>query len=848
MDRRSLHRLERAALAYFSRSGSVVLLAGVLATTAAAQASHTDRGYSATFATSGQSMWGPGSAPLSDFNRTLRLVDLSWAVGDTTGDIRGFDTYLFGTVSFGGEIGAYSTGDFGLFTTFANVGTGSVAVNYPVNVTVGIPDPNTFRDGQTITIPTKVQLLGGAAIATTPPQGSINVRGSAALTAGAYTKVCIFGCLEFPLFPSINLGATNVQLVDLGYNADGSAYAELFGSPRVTLPHTISFIESQLTNMSGVIGVPSVHPVSAVQPDLRSLVAAGKDTFVNVSLDMDGFVTGKIPLGFETPDFHGAHLKYETVDISTVVKMHQDQNFTFDPTVWVTLSFPRAIEYAVADTNGAPVDAGNAASITFRAGNIFSLVYPAGLRDPMTITPSFFIRNTFSSDVTNRFREDIVLTVGQFDLSIPSVEIFPEFTVDVCWGITHDADPLGIIPDESCPVTSPSVRTPTIDISVGPLIHQSLVGAGQEMRMFPFAADDCTPGSLGCGHWELQGFNHVAGAEIVLDPENPIIDVATAVASGLASRTGPAGTLTQTLTVSNRGDVPLSAAQIADALARAVPTGGAFHVRSINSVVLTENNAFNGVSDLGTLTRADVLAVGGSGVVTVGIDVTPGNVFSSLLDADGTTPIGTNVRASAAARFAVFAFDIKPTLNAGSNGVLPVVFLSTPGMDAAGIDPASLRLEGVAPLRWSLEPRGTLNDLTLKFDRQSVVAGLQQRLAAGPVAVASMPRPDSPSPAQFASALMGGDALTASQVKAADRNGNGTLDIGDLRALVRNASASVAPADISLALSGPGSGGGGLALGPSAPSASVILVITGTMRDGTPLMGENAITIKGMGQ
>jgi len=60
---------------------------------------------------------------------------------------------------------------------------------------------------------------------------------------------------------------------------------------------------------------------------------------------------------------------------------------------------------------------------------------------------------------------------------------------------------------------------------------------------------------------------------------------------------------------------------------------------------------------------------------------------------------------------------------------------------------------------------------------------------------------------------MGGDALTASQVKAADRNGNGTLDIGDLRALVRNASTSVAPADISLALSGPGSGGGGMALG-----------------------------------
>jgi len=228
--------------------------------------------------------------------------------------------------------------------------------------------------------------------------------------------------------------------------------------------------------------------------------------------------------------------------------------------------------------------------------------------------------------------------------------------------------------------------------------------------------------------------------------------------------------------------------------------------------------------------------------------VTPGNVSPRYSTPTGTTPIGHERAGERRGALAVFAFDIKPTLNAGSNGVLP----SSSSARRAWTQPESIRHRCVSRAwrrcRWSLEPRGTLNDLTLKFDRQSVVAGLQQRLAAGPVAVTSIATSRSPSPAQFASALMGGDALTASQVKAADRNGNGTIDIGDLRALVRNASASVAPADISLALSGPGSGGGGLALGPSAPSASVILVITGTMRDGTPLMGENAITIKGMGQ
>jgi len=117
----------------------------------------------------------------------------------------------------------------------------------------------------------------------------------------------------------------------------------------------------------------------------------------------------------------------------------------------------------------------------------------------------------------------------------------------------------------------------------------------------PFAAERLHAGSLGCGHWELQGFNHVAGAEIVLDPENPIIDVATAVASGLASRTGPAGTLTQTLTVSNRVTSALGRSD----RRRTGPRSP--HWRRVPRPLhqqcgVTENNAFNGVSDLGTLT------------------------------------------------------------------------------------------------------------------------------------------------------------------------------------------------------------------------------------------------------
>jgi hypothetical protein len=95
--------------------------------------------------------------------------------------------------------------------------------------------------------------------------------------------------------------------------------------------------------------------------------------------------------------------------------------------------------------------------------------------------------------------------------------------------------------------------------------------------------------------------------------------------------------------------------------------------------------------------------------------------------------------------------DIKPTscpnpLNTKDKGVVPVAILGTEGFDVGQIDPASVELEGVSPLRWAWEdvatpfapfvgkedcfadcheegPDGYM-DLTLKFDAQEVVAAL----------------------------------------------------------------------------------------------------------------------------
>jgi len=92
--------------------------------------------------------------------------------------------------------------------------------------------------------------------------------------------------------------------------------------------------------------------------------------------------------------------------------------------------------------------------------------------------------------------------------------------------------------------------------------------------------------------------------------------------------------------------------------------------------------------------------------------------------------------------------DIKPQscpnpFNTKANGVLPVAILGTEDFDVSTVDPATVLLEGVSPLRWSFEDVSTpvepgddpcecttdgadgYMDMTLKFDHQEILAALE---------------------------------------------------------------------------------------------------------------------------
>jgi hypothetical protein len=179
-------------------------------------------------------------------------------------------------------------------------------------------------------------------------------------------------------------------------------------------------------------------------------------------------------------------------------------------------------------------------------------------------------------------------------------------------------------------------------------------------------------------------------------------------------------------------------------------------------------------------------------------------------------------------------------------------------MDVSQIDPASLRLIGVKPLRWSIVPHaaggaddarradkgGRMSDLTLKFDRSLVLAALKSSLTVAslaplgataslvPVGEATETALSVPDADVVARALLGESvALTPAQYRAADRNGNGTIDVGDLRAALATAAAALQRGDA----------------GTDARKSSRVLVLTGLLKDGTPFMGEDLVYLSNNG-
>jgi uncharacterized repeat protein (TIGR01451 family) len=136
--------------------------------------------------------------------------------------------------------------------------------------------------------------------------------------------------------------------------------------------------------------------------------------------------------------------------------------------------------------------------------------------------------------------------------------------------------------------------------------------------------------------------------------------------------------------------------------------------------------------------------------LVVTVDALPDTTIwnSVVIDSNDTGPTTQNEDTDVIpVRVQPVAFDIKPQscrnpLNVSSGGVLPAAILGTEDLDVTQIDPMTIKLEGVSPMRWSEEdvatpfepftgkqdaydcttegPDGYV-DLTMKFKKQHII-------------------------------------------------------------------------------------------------------------------------------
>lgn len=464
-----------------------------------------------TFQTSGQSMWGPASAP-GVSNVTVPIISEGWNESDSKSDVAhvhvdvpGFVTDLLGIGDvdehFSATIGGSTSGQIGISARFQNVGSGAVAVTYPVQVTLTTPAANSFKPGQTVTIGSSVTLLPGRNLSTTAPQGTVSILGTFGFATSATASVCVFDCSpSVNFFPPINIPASTGTIVSANF----------------TDPRTITFLETLVHGISGTYGFPNVTTTATLAPDGKSLIATGSHNFVDLNMDLDRWVTFALsvpPLGFNTPSIAGAQAGYEILDFGVNFDLTQSQQFQFTPTVEISLALPQAVLWRVVGSGAwqtSPV-------ITFDAGQSVEIVYPATASNIFNVAPTFSLRNTFSNQTVTTFTQSLQVEALKLSLSVPGVTVIPgvctEGTfVDVA---VHIAS-LGFGHLHECfgPVSSPTVNLGTL----GPVFTKTVpVFSTTDSSLFD---QDLSP-------WQLGGFNMPGGSSFALDPQLPPTAVIT---------------------------------------------------------------------------------------------------------------------------------------------------------------------------------------------------------------------------------------------------------------------------------------------------------------------------------
>ncbi|MBL4862369.1 MAG: SprB repeat-containing protein, partial [Crocinitomicaceae bacterium] len=470
------------------------------------------------FASGQQNMWGPSWSAFS-MNKTVTLFEETWNVSANEGEI----VTLAGQ-EFGVEVDASFSGKIGSKISLTGFTSGTVDVDYPIDITLNMPTDLTYDQGDDVTIKTDYVVSSGYNLGTNYPSvGEAKMDLYFEMAADVSAKICVFSCLTFDLIPSFNTGLINLNLVTA--NMDGLWYlgpsdwlgpdqpgvsgfpfakppADSSSNPKVPWQCHIPGFPASIGGgygISGEVTLPQVGTTDGLAG--TDLNACGNSEYFKLELEifkmLGAFLnpdtdpppppTYLTAVGLVLQNLSGsqslgvAEVTWNLFSAGFKVTVTNNQCFDFTPKVYGRFEFPVAVEYQIVDpvTNIATAMA-TSSIINVEIGKELKYKFPCYFEE-LDITPTYSIDGNFTNHTWDEIAFSFNMSALEFGFTIPKITVVPEINVPkVCITVPYPC-PTWSKPWKWCTkkvctpaFTIPEIAFPEVDESFGPLWSTSI--------------------------------------------------------------------------------------------------------------------------------------------------------------------------------------------------------------------------------------------------------------------------------------------------------------------------------------------------------------------------------------
>ncbi len=398
------------------------------------------------FSTSGQDMWQNNSTFNIDMSHELYNISID-------------STYSgFNIVNIDGNMYYFATAlGMKLFLNSAfhmnGFSDGTVDVDYPITVTLELPDNNTFNPGETIDITSSYIVTGGEITSHFPTDGNISLdlkygvglsQSLGVYLAGGGENIQVIPPTNIPLVPSGDAPIPHDSVLVFSINSDGSdafpcdigggtsAYCDPANLP-LNLNNALGM------GIDGDINFPIINLTTNLNN--TTLEAEATDDWLNINMDILpflSFMSSSLPApngpalnqnialleGAEVAhtsnsfgfDFTTSHTSFD-MGLNLINSLKQE--FEFAPDIMATIKFETELEYIEKRPNGATVNQGSSDSVTFKIGNTLSITYPcSGWESIDIISVTYNIVPTFSNFTRSNMASEYSIEAMNFQINV----------------------------------------------------------------------------------------------------------------------------------------------------------------------------------------------------------------------------------------------------------------------------------------------------------------------------------------------------------------------------------------------------------------------------------------------